>query len=65
MPPTKKSKRNEQLYAMAEMGEKFSRLAELYGISDSRVRQIYYRLYWEKNSSIQSTGLKTGGKYNG
>lgn len=62
MPPTKKSKRNEQLYAMAEMGEKFSRLAELYGISDSRVRQIYFRLYWEKNSSIQSTGLKTGGK---
>ena len=65
MPSPKKLKRNEQLYALAEMGEKFSRLASLYGISESRVRQIYYRLYWEKNSSIQSTGLKTGGKYNG
>ena len=58
MPFPEKIQRNEEIYGLIERGEKFSFVAEKFRISTNRVTQIYYRLYWQKNSSNQSTGLK-------
>ena len=58
MPSPEKTQRNEEIYVLVDRGEKFSAVAEKFLVSHNRVAQIYYRLYWQKNSSIQSTGLK-------